>query len=104
MNKVDKVKNMGKIEEKLEEAGEVLEEAEQEVIDTLCEEYGVDEETIQNLLDDMGLSALDLLNPRALIHSPPLLATIISTKNKPELAETLAMLLARITIVLYPNT
>jgi len=55
------------VEEKLEEAGEVLEEAEQEVIDTLCEEYGVDEETIQNLLDDMGLSALDLLNPQNLV-------------------------------------
>lgn len=55
------------VEEKLEESGEVLEEAGQEVIDTLCEEYGVDEETIQNLLDDMGLSALDLLNPQNLV-------------------------------------
>ena len=55
------------IEEKLEEAGEVLEEAGEEIIDTLCEEYGVDEETIQNLLDDMGLSALDLLNPQNLV-------------------------------------
>lgn len=55
------------IEEKLEESGEVLEEASEEVMDTLCEEYGVDEETIQNLLDDMGLSALDLLNPQNLV-------------------------------------
>ena len=55
------------IEEKLEEAGEVLEDAGEEIIDTLCEEYGVDEETIQNLLDDMGLSALDLLNPQNLV-------------------------------------
>lgn len=55
------------VEEKLEESGEVLEEAGQEVINTLCEEYGVDEETIQNLLDDMGLSALDLLNPQNLV-------------------------------------
>lgn len=55
------------VEEKLEESHEVLEEAGQEVIDTLCEEYGVDEETIQNLLDDMGLSALDLLNPQNLV-------------------------------------
>lgn len=55
------------VEEKLEESSEVLEEAGQEVIDTLCEEYGVDEETIQNLLDDMGLSALDLLNPQNLV-------------------------------------
>lgn len=55
------------IEEKLEEAGDVLEQASEEVIDTLAEEYGVDVETIQNLLDDMGLSALDLLNPQNLV-------------------------------------
>ena len=55
------------IEEKLEEAGEVLEEAGEEIIDTLCEEYGVDEETIQNLLDDLGLNPLDLLNPQNLV-------------------------------------
>ena len=55
------------IEEKLEESGDVLEQAEDEVIDTLCKEYGVDEETLQNLLDDMGLSALDLLNPQNLV-------------------------------------
>ena len=55
------------IEEKLEESGEALEQAGKEVIDTLCENYGVDEETIQNLLDDMGLSALDLLNPQNLV-------------------------------------
>ena len=63
---IDTVKEPS-IEEKLEEAGEVLEEAGEEIIDTLCEEYGVDEETIQNLLDDMGLSALDLLNPQNLV-------------------------------------
>lgn len=55
------------IEEKLDESGEVLEQAEDEVIDTLCKEFGVDEETLQNLLDDMGLSALDLLNPQNLV-------------------------------------
>jgi len=56
------------VEEKLEEAGEVLEQASEEVVDTLCEEYGVDKETIQNLLDEMGLSALDLLNPQNLVN------------------------------------
>ena len=55
------------IDEKLEEAGDVLEQASEEVIDTLAEEYGVDKETIQNLLDNMGLSALDLLNPQNLV-------------------------------------
>ena len=55
------------IEEKLEESGEVLEQASEEVVDTLCKEYGVDEETIQNLLDEMGITALDLLNPQNLV-------------------------------------
>lgn len=55
------------VEEKLEEAGDVLEQASEEVIDTLAEEYGVDEETIQNLLETNGLSALDLLNPQNLV-------------------------------------
>ena len=55
------------VEEQLEESGEVLEEAGQEVMDTLCEEYGVEEEVIQKLLDDMGLSVLDLLNPQNLV-------------------------------------
>ncbi len=56
------------IEDKLEESGEMLEEAGEDVIDTLCKEYGVDEEAIQKLLDDMGLSALDLLNPQNLVN------------------------------------
>ncbi len=55
------------IEEKLEESVESLEQASEEVVDTLCKEYGVDEETILNLLDEMGLSALDLLNPQNLV-------------------------------------
>ena len=55
------------IEDKLEESGEMLEGAGEDVIDTLCKEYGVDEEVIQKLLDDMGLSALDLLNPQNLV-------------------------------------
>lgn len=65
-NQIDVAKEPS-IEEKLEESGEALEQAGEEVIDTLCENYGVDEETIQNLLDDMGLSALDLLNPQNLV-------------------------------------
>ena len=65
-NQIDAAKEPS-IEEKLEESGEALEQAGEEVMDTLCENYGVDEETIQNLLDDMGLSALDLLNPQNLV-------------------------------------
>ena len=55
------------VEEKVEEASEVLEEAGEKIKDTLCNEYGVDEETIQKLLDDMGLTVLDLLNPQNLV-------------------------------------
>ena len=55
------------VSEQLEQAEEALEQASEEIVDTLCEEYGVDEETIQNLLDSMGLNALDLLNPQNLV-------------------------------------
>ena len=63
---IDTVKETS-IEDKLEESEEMLEEAGEEVIDTLCEAYGVDEEEIQKLLEDMGLSVLDLLNPQNLV-------------------------------------
>jgi len=63
---IDTVKEPS-MEEKLEEAGDVLEQAAEEVVDTLAEKYGVDEETIQNLLETNGLSALDLLNPQNLV-------------------------------------
>lgn len=65
-NKIDSAKESS-IEEKLEESGEVLEEVSEEIVDKLCEEYGVDEESIQNLLDEMGLHVLDLLNPKNLV-------------------------------------
>ena len=57
---IDTVKEPS-VEEKLEEAGEVLEEASETVMDTLCNEYGVDEETIQNLLDDNWSYAYSLV-------------------------------------------
>ena len=56
------------VNEQLEEVTEELEEAQQEVVDAICNEYGVSEEEIQNLLDDMGLSVLDLLNPENLVN------------------------------------
>ena len=64
---IDTVKEYS-VEEQFEEAGEVLEEAGEKVMDTLREKYGVDEETVQNLLDDMGLGILDLLNPQNLVN------------------------------------
>ena len=62
-NQIDAAK-----ETNLEDSNEVFEEVGEKVMDTLCEKYGVDEETIQNLLDDMGLSVLDLLNPQNLVN------------------------------------
>ncbi len=55
------------VEDKLEEATDTLEQAEQDVMNAISEEYGVSEEEIQQLLDDMGLSVLDLLNPQNLV-------------------------------------
>ena len=46
---------------------ETLQQAEEEILGTLSEEYGVDEEILRNLLEDMGLSVLDLLNPQNLV-------------------------------------
>ena len=56
------------VTEKLEEANDTLEQAEQDVMNAICEKYGVSEEEIQNLLEEMGLSVLDLLNPQNLVN------------------------------------
>jgi len=55
------------ISEKVEESEDVLEQVEEDVVNTICEEYGVSEEEIQKILDDMGLNVLDLLNPQNLV-------------------------------------
>ncbi len=57
-----------KTDEQLEQVADELEKAEQEVINAISEEYGVSEEEIQSLLEDMGLSVLDLLNPENLVN------------------------------------
>ena len=46
---------------------ESLQQTEEEILNTLSEEYGVDEESLRDLLEDMGLSVLDLLNPQNLV-------------------------------------
>ncbi len=69
------------VNEQLEEASEELEKAQQEVLDALSEEYGVSEEEIQNLLDDMGLSVLDLLNPENLVNFIMQLTGITSSEE-----------------------
>lgn len=66
-NKINTAKEQD-VNEKLEESSETLEQAEQEIVETITEEYGVSEEEITNLLDEMGLSVLDLLNPQNLVN------------------------------------
>ena len=69
------------VNEQLEEASEELEKAQQEVLDAISEEYGVSEEEIQSLLDDMGLSVLDLLNPENLVNFIMQLTGITSSEE-----------------------
>ena len=66
-NKIDAAEETS-VNEKLEEATDTLEQAEDDVMNAISEEYGVSEEEIQQLLDDMGLSVLDLLNPQNLVN------------------------------------
>ncbi len=79
-NKIDTAEEKT-VTDKLEEAGDVLEQAEQDVVDAIAEEYGVSEEEIQNLLDDMGLSVLDLLNPENLVNFIMQLTGIASSEE-----------------------
>jgi len=65
-NKIDEAKTKD-VSEKLEESSETLEQAEADVVNTISEKYGVSEEEINQLLEDMGLSVLDLLNPQNLV-------------------------------------
>ena len=53
--------------EDLEMMEETAQQVEEEIMDTLGEAYGVDEETIQGVLDELGLSVFDLLNPKNLV-------------------------------------
>ena len=66
-NKIETVEESN-VNENVEEVAEDLETAEQDVLNAISEEYGVSEEEIQNLLDSMGLSVLDLLNPENLVN------------------------------------
>ena len=56
------------VNEQLEEVAEDLEKAEEDILNAISEEYGVSEEEIQSLLDDLGLNVLDLLNPENLVN------------------------------------
>lgn len=56
------------ISEKVEESGETLEQSEENVVKVIADKYGVSEEEINKLLEEMGLSVLDLLNPQNLVN------------------------------------
>ncbi len=60
-NKLETVEEKDVIEV-TEEVADELQQFEEDVIDAISEEYGVDKETILNVLDEMGLNVLDLLN------------------------------------------
>ena len=66
-NQIEATKGHEVTAEEMDAVEENLEQAEEEILNTLSEEYGVDEDTIRNLLDDMGLNVLDLLDPKNLV-------------------------------------
>ncbi len=66
-NQIETAKEDGLTAEEAEVAQESIEEAENEILDSISEEYGVEKEELQNLLDEMGLTAIDLLNPKNLV-------------------------------------
>lgn len=53
--------------EKFEEVSDELQEFEQKALDAISEEFGVEKEEIMAVLEEMGLSVMDLLNPQNLV-------------------------------------
>ena len=66
-NQIETAKEPEVSAEEMDAVEETMEQAQEEILNTLSEEYGVDEETLRNLLDEMGLSVLDLLDPKNLV-------------------------------------
>lgn len=64
-NRIQSAKETNSSDNSLESA-EQLEDAKQTIVETICEEYDVSEEEIENLLESMGLSILDLMIPENL--------------------------------------
>lgn len=53
--------------EELDAVEETLEQVEEEILNAISEEYGVDEENIRDLLENLGLTVFDLLDPKNLV-------------------------------------
>ncbi len=66
-NQIETAKEDSMTAQEAEAAQEAIEEAENEILDTISEEYGVEKEELQTLLEEMGLTAIDLLNPKNLV-------------------------------------
>lgn len=66
-NQIEEAKEKEISPEEMDAIEDTLEQTEEEILNTISEEYGVDEETLRNLLDEMGLNVLDLLNPKNLV-------------------------------------
>lgn len=67
-NRIETTKESEVSAEEMDAAGKTMEQAQEGILGSLSEEYGVDEEALRNLLDEMGLSVLDLLEPQNLVN------------------------------------
>ena len=65
-NHINEAKEMD-FAEKFEEVSDELQEFEQKALDAVSEEFGVEKEEIMAVLEEMGLSVMDLLNPQNLV-------------------------------------
>lgn len=65
-NKIETAKEPT-IEEKLENSADELAQFEEDALNAISKEFGVEKEEIVGLLEEMGLSVMDLLNPQNLV-------------------------------------
>ncbi len=80
-NQIDAAKEQELSQEEMNAVEETLEAAEEEIVSAISEEYGVDEEDIHNLLNEMGLEVLDLLDPKNLVSFVVALTGVASGEN-----------------------
>ena len=69
------------VTEVTEEVADELQQFEEEVIEVISEEYGVDKETVLRVLEENGLSVFDLLNPQNLAGFVMELTGLASTEE-----------------------
>ena len=69
------------VAEVTEEVAEEFQQFEEDVIEAISEEYGVDKETVLKVLEENGLTVLDLLNPQNLAELVMELTGLTSTEE-----------------------